>query len=218
MSQKRLVIFAEGEGDAVALPILLSRLFTDQFQDHWHEWVFIDSNVLRIGGLDSFGSKTAEKFSRFVQVAQTKSRFGGVLIVLDADSERSACLRDDLNLVTNYLKAAGAGVQFPAAVVLIEKEYESLFLASYQSLEGRLEDLELPEQIESVRGCKEWLNRHLKNGYAPIPYQAELTRQLSIDLLKAANHRSFRRLQHALEELYLAMQDNRNLLSPELPT
>lgn len=216
--QKRLVIFAEGDADAAALPSLLARLFTDQFQDDWHGHLFIDPDILRVRGLDSYGMRTAVDYVRYVRIALSRRDFGGLLIVLDADSVRSTCLRNDLILIANYLKPTGAGAVFPAAIVLLQQEYESLFLGSYQSLEQRKDDSELPNPIESHRGCKEWLNKNLKGGYAPIPHQAELTRQLSLDLLKAANIRSFKRLQHALEELYHAMKENQSLLSPNLPT
>jgi len=172
MSNKRLVIFAEGEGDAQALPILLQKMLTHQFQDEWYEWLFVDPDVFRIKGVDSLGSKTAAKFVRWTQVAQSRGQFGGLLVVLDADSTRSVCLLDDVRTLVNCLQDTGAGITYPAAVVLLQQEYEVLMLASYSSLIDLKEGAVAPTNIETIRGCKEWLNQNLKQGYASIPLQA----------------------------------------------
>ena len=216
MPNKRLVIFAEGEGDAQALPILLQKMLTHQFQDEWYEWVFVDPDVFRIKGVDNLGSKTAEKFVRWTQVAQSRGQFGGLLVVLDADSTRSTCLLDDVRTLVNFLQSTGAGITYPAAVVLLQQEYEMLMLASCSSLTDLKEGTLAPSNIETVRGCKEWLHQNLKQGYASIPRQAELTRQLSMELLVQANVRSYKRFQHAIKELVTAIRTSTPLLTPSI--
>ena len=90
--------------------------------------------------------------------------------------------------------------------MLAHCEFETWFLASAESIAGQVglrSDLTAPENPESIRGAKEWLQRHMPHGrkYSETIDQPRLA---SIFDLKAARRSpSFKKLYHDIERLCL---------------
>jgi hypothetical protein len=103
---------------------------------------------------------------------------------------------------------------FSVMVVCAKREYEAWFLASLPSIHaGQV----YPDDPESIRGAKEWLQR--KFGYREVREQSRYTQALDVALAKARS-RSFRRLCDAFEELIAATQSGQPIVTPlpALPT
>ena len=95
---------------------------------------------------------------------------------------------------------------------------ESLLIASYPTLTGHREGVNLPENVEQApRGAKRWLSQHLDGGYRETQHQAALTHDLDFGLLREKGVRCFRRLEHALRELIEAVQSGQHVVSPVPP-
>lgn len=104
---------------------------------------------------------------------------------------------------------------FPAAVALMYREYETLFLPCVDLMAGRplvaygaerpglLEGTRFDGDPESIRGAKEWLSRHFPRGtsYKPTLDQLPLTRMLDFERLRRSGLACFGSLERALRFL-----------------
>lgn len=104
---------------------------------------------------------------------------------------------------------------FPAAFVLLHREYEALFLPCIDLMAGRplrTGSIERPGLVagttfdgdpESIRGVKEWLSKRFPRGtsYKPTTDQLQLTRMIDFDRLRAAQLPCFGTLERALRFL-----------------
>lgn len=166
----RVACIVEGDGEVAAVPILVQRIARVEVSDH---------QVVVPRPLRAPSSKLAkaDELKRFVQLAAGKAGpQGGILILYDCDDGCPA--RDGPALLA---RARAARSDFPIAVVLAKKEYESWFLAAAESLRGQRglpADLAAPANPESRRGAKEWLGKHLppNRKYSETLDQPGLTR------------------------------------------
>ncbi len=122
-----------------------------------------------------------DEFHSAIELAARNLRGpGGILVLLDADEDCPADLGPRLQRM-----AAKARGDVPSAVVLAKVEYEAWFLAAAESLRGRRglqEDLEAPPDPEAIRGAKEWLTTHMREGaYSETVDQAPLTALMDLE-------------------------------------
>ncbi|MGH7973777.1 MAG: hypothetical protein ACREIC_34100, partial [Limisphaerales bacterium] len=116
---------------------------------------------------------------------------------------------------------AGAGKTFSLAVVFACIEYESWLIAGIESLSGkRYKDGRpaLPADLRFPLGdCeshgKRWLEQHCP-WYRPALDQRALTDLLDLDVVRAKGLRSFRRLEHAIDQLLDATAKETYVLTP----
>ena len=101
-------------------------------------------------------------------------------------------------IATRIHSAVGVADHLNIIVVVAKAEYESWFLAAAPSLAGgrglRI-DLQSPEDHESIRGAKEWLNPNMvrpNQRYGETIDQAAFTEIMDLD--QACRNASFRRL------------------------
>ena len=160
---RRLVCVVEGDGEVVALPILIRRILSD-FQ------VF-DVEIARPFRTrrDRFLRNTDERTKMIKGAAAGHQSGDVVLVLLDAD--------DDLicRLVENHLNGI-RGLADPVDIgfVLATKEFEAWFIAGIESLRGfrRIrEDATRPRDPESIRDAKGWIRAAM---LAPAIYQATI--------------------------------------------
>ncbi|HEY8379185.1 MAG TPA: DUF4276 family protein [Nannocystis sp.] len=104
---------------------------------------------------------------------------------------------------------------FPAAVVLLYREYETLFLPCVDLMAGRELDAygakrpglrpgtRFDGDFEAIRGVKEWLSRHFPDGtsYKPTLDQLPMTRMLDFARLRSSGLSCFGSLERALRFL-----------------
>ncbi len=184
----------EGEGEEVAVPILLRRFrevsgafFVDFGRPiRRHRSELVNEGPLR----------------RAVQVALRQERgCDGILVLFDADKD---CPKE-LALQVQAWARAEAG-RTPCEIVIAHHEYEAWFLGALESLRDRRDiraDAVSPADPESPRGAKEKLQASMLRPYSETLDQPALT--ALFDLAAAYRScRSFRRMVHAFGRLAAA--------------
>jgi hypothetical protein len=138
-----------------------------------------------------------EEYRKAVEFVARRVTNGGILILLDSDTDCPAELAPSL-------RAQSARSDIPISVVLAKHEFEAWFLAAAESLRGWRglpDDLAAPDDPESIRGAKEWLQSRMKNStYSETIDQAKLAAKMDLDDA-AARSRSFRKLRREVEGL-----------------
>lgn len=185
-----IAAIVEGDGEVRAVPLLLRRMAQAHGVHNLH--IPVPIRVRR----DKFLNQDQEFKSKLVLAALKAGDYGTVLVLLDADDD---C---PLKLAATVMKRASAVVPHRAvSVVIANKEYEAWFLASIASLAGKRglkNDLEPPEDAESIRDAKGWLGaRMLKGGYHVITDQPAFTALFDMDQAHAAS-RSMRKMTAAV--------------------
>lgn len=191
----KLIAIVEGDGEVVALPILVRRL-AERFGRYDVEVL----QPLRIHR-EKF-LRRDDEFRRMLELAQAKASGGTVFVLLDADDD---CPVDLAALIRK--KAAPVLHAVQLAVVVANREYEAWLLASAESIGGRrglLPDLSAPPNCDSVRDAKGWLSERIPTGrYREVTDQPALTAVFDLDL---ALERS-RSFQKFVKELESAISD-----------
>ena len=181
----------EGHGEIDALPVLLRRL----------------RDEARAYTLD-FAKPFRQKRGRLVKcdhlqtavnLARKTADCVGVLIVFDADND---CPKD-IHALIEGARAISSPV--PYRVVLPKYEYEAWFLASIDSLRGKLRispDAVAPDDPESIGDAKGALEAQMSTGetYLQTVDQAKFSAAFDMPLAYRRS-RSFRRLVKAFGEL-----------------
>ena len=137
---------------------------------------------------------------RFLAHAQNKPQCGAILVLADADRDGPVSLARKLTK-----RCAQIDLNCPVQIVCANREYESWFLASLNTIRGRHGlpmNAVLSGDAEAVLNPKQWLTDHMPSGqaYKETTHQASFSRLIDLDLA-CRNSRSFRRLCHALEQL-----------------
>jgi hypothetical protein len=164
-----------------------------------------------------------------LRAALKRPDVGGVLAVLDGDApgwEGGAfCPAKAARMLVDRARETGAGKVYSLGFVFASLEYETWLLAGVESLagkplsDGRLgvradvgrygDDLEL-----APRGAKKALGGLMKNGYKPTLDQAELTRLVDLNVVRARGLKSFARLEAAIRQLAGACQSGKHVATP----
>ena len=183
----KVACIVEGDGEVVALPLVLRRLAEWRTPGHFPE-VLTPIRVRR----DRFLNRE-EEFRRHLLLAGAKcGNDGWILVLLDADDDCPATLGADV------LRRARACVPHrPVSVVLANREYEAWFIAAAASLNGCRGFMCDPTDAidpEAPRDAKGWIKAHMANGsYGETTDQPAFTARM--DLQQAFDRsRSFRKL------------------------
>jgi Domain of unknown function (DUF4276) len=175
-----LACIVEGQGDLEAVPILVRRIAQEQLPGtavRVHPFRIPRTKLLKEGELE-----------RAVELAARRvGQGGGILILLDSDDDCPALLA----------RAARARSDFPVRVVLAHRELEAWFLAGAESLRGRRglrNDLQSPEDPESIRGAKEWLTHHMPGGQRYVETLDQPALAAVLDLAASRRADSFDKL------------------------
>jgi hypothetical protein len=185
----------EGQGDESAVPLLLRRL-----RDEAQVW-----------GLE-FGKPHRRRRTQLVkkdslqsavQLAALREDCAGILVLFDADDDCPAELAPTLERWAR--EAAG---ELPCVVVMANREYESWFLASIETLRGMsgvLPDAASHADPEAPRDAKGELERRMRSGssYSATVDQARMTAHLDLESAYRGC-RSFRKLVTAFGALAAA--------------
>jgi hypothetical protein len=196
MSQ--IIVMAEGDGDAHAVPQLLRRMLEERGLHHWR----VDGQPMRIGDVrKSIQPGNLEKFVRY-----SESRAGdAVLICQDMDD---GCAAEISLEYFRRIKAIG-GLKKRYGVSFIVREFESLFLHSILSIvdkfpeyNWRVASIDPNKRWEEVRDAKGQLARLFGSGrtYKETFDQKRLVGGLDFNILRQRS-RSFQHLDKLLTEL-----------------
>lgn len=134
----------------------------------------------------------------------------GLLILRDEDDRCPAHTGPE---IAAWLRALR--LPFPSAVVLLCREYETLFLPCIDLMAGKplrsnaterpgiLAGTRFEGDPESIRGAKEWLSRHFPRGssYKPTLDQLPMTRMIDFERLRSCALPCFGTLERAIHFL-----------------
>src|SRR5262249_30018340 len=128
----------EGDGDALAVPVLVKQLLTEL--DAWQH-VTLDDPPFKVGNVAEITRGEGKEWIRLLKAAQKKPPLGGVLLVQDGElgrirNEEFVTCRFATRLA-EWSKAAGAGSLFSVAVVFACTEFESWLIACADRLAGQ---------------------------------------------------------------------------------
>jgi hypothetical protein len=179
---RRIVTIVEGHSEAGSIPAFLRRVLQDRrIFDVAPDTKSIREHRQRLTKPDVFINR--------VRMAELRDDCAAVLVVFDADDDAACELGPNLRKLV-----AGRGITTPTCVVLAVREIESWLIAGVESLRGYRgvpTDLSPPENVETIRGAKEWLDRHMKGGYKEtidqlplllkLDYEGARTRASSLD-------------------------------------
>jgi len=225
---KLIVTFAEGEGEELAVPALIKRLLSESTYgpDVWSH-VQPDERAWRVGNLGALQKNNFEKWKRMILSARTRynARLGGICLLLDGDSIAPGwCPVNAAIELASHAKAAGAGTVFSVAVIFARLEYESWFIAGAKSLAGRTVTGGLPglranykaplaHPEAGPRDAKGWLRANMATPYKETFHQLAFTKMVDLALIRSEIS-SFRRLEHALEQLVNAVRTGNHTATP----
>ncbi len=183
----KVVAIVEGDGEVVALPVLLRRLCEWRSPTIYAE-LLPPIRVRR----DRFLNRDDE-FRRHLLLAAAKcGEEGWILVLLDADDDCPA-------EVANQILARARDVvpHRRVSVVLANREYEAWFIASAVSLNGQRGFAVGPHdaiEAERPRDAKGWIKARMPGGaYGETTDQPAFSAQMDLTLA-FANSRSFRKL------------------------
>jgi hypothetical protein len=207
----KIVPIVEGYGELEAVPNLLTRILHDL--QCWDFYVENPKNAHGCGNLTKPGG-----VEKFVELCQLDRTCDAILILMDADQ---SCGVQQARVLAERIR--NLGVRVPTVIVFAQCEYESWFLASIESIAGQplgerpglQTDLAWPEHSESIVGAKSWLDKRMPEGriYKETEDQVLMTRLIDLTLAQSRS-RSFRRLQHAVEEIVTAIQSGAAPVTP----
>jgi len=193
MAILHLACIVEGDGEVSAVPVLLRRIIElvnpEVYADIKHPIRKQRSSLLRQGGLED---------AIALAIMELPAGPGAVLALIDADQDCPKSLAPALLERSRYT----AGGRLPVAVVLANHEFENWFIAAAESVagyRGLRPDVIAPPDPESIRGAKEWLQKHMLSGkkYSPPIDQPRLASRF--DLSAARRAPSFDKLYREME-------------------
>lgn len=208
----RLVPIVEGKGEIEATPLLIRKVL------HEHLMAY-DIDVRKAISANGRGQLTREDgVERFVKLAIRHEACDGVLILLDSDSDCAVNLARGL---ADRIRSMNFSI--PTSIAVACREYEAWFLASLDTLCGRLiggrpgipAGTVFEGDVDAARNPKGWLERHFPEGraYKETQDMASLTERLDLEQVLSRS-RSFNRLVHAVQELSTSMRNGHIIVSP----
>jgi len=226
--KRRLVLFGEGTGDKSGGYWLTKNPLTELAA--WDHFSFAEKDCLKAGDLGGLLKDHCAKWRTLLRHAQRKSNLGGVLLLLDGDSDKKVlreafCAKTHATTLAIAARDVGAGSFYSAAVVFACREFESWLIAGVASLAGVELTNGLPgikagtyppdvDLEQSIRGAKEWLGQHMTQPYKPPLHQAEFARRVSFHEIRNRRMRSFGRLEKAIKEIVEACRTGRHVSTP----
>lgn len=194
----------EGHGEDGAAPNLVNRLWMDLGLPH------------AVWSPKPVRAKlyTEPGVAQLCQLLRTKPDCDRVLVLRD---DEDGCPKDEGPRIGAWARAAK--LPFPLAIVLTYREYETLFLASLESLAGKplvdpngvrragiAPSAVFTGDLQAKRGAKEVISSLMPAGrvYKPTTDQLALTRHLDFTRLRASGLPCFGTLERALRFLATA--------------
>lgn len=227
---KRLVLLGEGDGEVLALPILVRRILNEKAA--W-DTLSLDDHVIRspASQLVKYSKQDRREdwssWTARVKLAGRRAAGGGVLAIFDGDFKKFPPGSDSpfcaVNVAKSMAKAArneGAGHTFSLCIVFACSEYETWLIAGIESLAGRLckDRIIIPKHIKSPAGNPEshgkgWIEKN-SEGYRPSRDQAVLTELVDLRYIREKGLRSFIRFESALDQLLNALKTDCHISTP----
>jgi hypothetical protein len=197
MTEVKIAVIVEGHGECEAVPILIRRIAQDIAPD------FVPKVLSPFRVPASRLSRAGELERAIILTANKLQGRGGIVIINDCDD---GCPAQDGPVLLK--RAVVVRKDMPISIILAKREFEAWFLAAAKSLQGRRglpNDLEPPENPESIRGAKEWLSDKMPSGrnYTETTDQPAFTALFDMNAARAADSfdKCYRAVRHMLETL-----------------
>ena len=145
----------EGESEVKTIPLLIRRVAANLYP----ELSIVVPPPIRRPRNKIVKENELERAVEFV--ARQIGGQGAIFIIFDGDDDCPAELGPAL-----LRRASQVRSDLPIAVVLAKHEFETWFLAAAESLRGRRglkNDLNSPDNPETIRGAKEWLSHRMED-------------------------------------------------------
>jgi hypothetical protein len=198
MTEVKIAAIVEGHGECEAVPILIRKIAQDIAPD------FVPKVLSPFRVPASRLSREGELERTIILAANKLQGRGGIVVINDCDD---GCPAQDGPALLK--RAVAARNDLPISVILAKKEFEAWFLAAATSLRGKRglpDNLEPPEDPESIRGAKEWLSRKMPEGrsYTETTDQPALTAEFDMNVARTADSfdKCYRDIRHMLETLH----------------
>jgi hypothetical protein len=197
---KLIVPIVEGKGEVKAVQSLLARWFKQERKRYEFKIAEGKSangrhNLLKPGGIESFLG-----FAR-------NEKAVGCVVIIDSEGDCPVIIACDL-----AQRARQLNLPFPTVIVCAHCEYETWFLASLPTIAQQHEhlpdNLTYTKPVEDKRNVKGWFTDQMPPGraYKETQDQPRMTEWIGFNLARTRS-RSFQRLEHALEELLSAIDN-----------
>jgi len=228
---KRLVLIGEGRGETAALPTLAARLLRDTGAA---DVLYPYGNVMRLGNISGLmtqkttpGQWELSKWLNYLHAAAKQPDLGAVLTVFDGDakvfpagSQTPFCPCEVASRMALAAADAGAGHTFSLAVVFACTEFETWLVAGMDPVAALPKGMTLNKNTLFPQGDfqkynKGWLETYLQPHYRPALHQKPLTSALNLELVRSRKLSSFRRMEHALDQLVTAVRTGRHVSTPD---
>ncbi len=203
----KIVPIVEGDGEVTAFPVLLRKLLARDLrfdvQVAHPKSANGRSNLIKRGGLE-----------RFIKYAWKEPDCGAILVLLDAEHECPEEIARDF-----CRRVEAIGIAFPVIIVVAKRMYEAWILASISTIAGRFglpAELAPPADAEAVPNPKAWIDERLPSGRAYKETQDQEAMTAWIDPVLANSTRSFRRLEHGVQEALEAIDTGAKVVTPRL--
>ena len=202
----KIVPIVEGDGEVTAVPVLLRKILARDMR--------FDIQVARPKNANGRGNLTKEGgLERFIRYAWKERDCGAILVLLDAEDE---CPKE---IAREFCRRAEAiGILFPVVIVVAKRMYEAWILASISTIAGRMDvpaGLLPPRDVEEVPNPKTWLDERFPRGRAYKETQDQEAMTVLIDLALASSARSFRRLEHGIQEALEGIDSGTRIVTPK---
>lgn len=198
-TRNKIYAIVEGRGEQTAVPILLGRLLAEL-----NCWTLFPARKQPYK-MNSYGAFfRPNRLEDVVRLHESYLDCAALLILLDMDDD---CPQEKAFILTERIQQLRP-LPFSVVVVCAKCEYEAWFLASLETIEPSETFADDPEAIRDAKG---WLKRRF--GYRPTQDQGSYTRAIDFSLAQTRS-RSFCRLYHAAEEIIMAHENGRFILTP----
>jgi hypothetical protein len=209
IGNRNLALVVEGPGEVSAAPDLVRRILYETYARY-------DIRILR--PKNAAGKPNLlKKMEQFLEYAILEN-CSAILVLVDADEE---CPYTRALELAN--RASSLQLSVPVSIVCPKSEYETWFICNLSQNGGdKIRDalgipqtVTAPDNVENIRGAKEWLNRNMPHAHAykETSDQKPLTHYIDLNLTQTRS-RSFRRLCHAVEGLIYAMDNGLTIATP----
>ncbi len=112
-AKRRLVLFVEGPGDKLAVPVLAKRLLTEHMG--W-DVVVLDDRPFEVGDVTNVIDAKQPNWIRWLEAAKKRPQLGAILLLLDGDLKprrgKPFSADDTARLLANQARAAARGSSF----------------------------------------------------------------------------------------------------------
>jgi hypothetical protein len=200
-----LFMVVEGDGDKAALPELVERLRTNE--TGLASLPFTPKNGVGIHNLSLDKARGESRLTAMCEQYRSRESVTALLVTQDSDD---TCPKNFAPTLASWVRPLD--LTFPVAIVLFYREYETLFLAASNTLQGaelkgRIARTGLPKGAvyqglpEEKRGAKGWVGEQLGRKYVETIDQAAFTRTLDLSDERLRELSSYRRLMNGLSFL-----------------